>query len=87
MQPTAFLAIKLSYINEIADLCEVVGADVDRVASGIGLDRRIGEAFLKTGPGWGGSCFPKDTRAFEVYGGRLRRAFAAGASSDRCERA
>jgi len=62
----AFLAVKISYINEIADLCEVVGADVDRVAAGIGLDRRIGAAFLKAGPGWGGSCFPKDTRALKA---------------------
>lgn len=62
----AFLAVKISYINEIADLCEVVGADVERVAAGIGLDRRIGAAFLKAGPGWGGSCFPKDTRALKA---------------------
>ena len=62
----AFLAVKISYINEIADLCEVVGADVDHVAAGIGLDRRIGAAFLKAGPGWGGSCFPKDTRALKA---------------------
>ncbi len=59
----AFLAVKISYINEIADLCEAVDADVGEVARGIGLDRRIGPAFLSTGPGWGGSCFPKDTRA------------------------
>jgi UDPglucose 6-dehydrogenase len=62
----AFLAVKISYINEIADLCEMVGADVDRVAAGIGLDHRIGAAFLKAGPGWGGSCFPKDTRALKA---------------------
>lgn len=62
----AFLAIKISYINEIADLCETVGADVDLVAAGIGLDHRIGAAFLKAGPGWGGSCFPKDTRALKA---------------------
>ncbi|MEN0087582.1 MAG: UDP-glucose/GDP-mannose dehydrogenase family protein [Pseudomonadota bacterium] len=59
----AFLAVKISYINEIANLCERVGADVDQVANGMGLDARIGRAFLNTGPGWGGSCFPKDTRA------------------------
>ena len=59
----AFLAIKVSFINEVADLCEVVGADVRDVANGLGLDHRIGSAFLRTGPGWGGSCFPKDTRA------------------------
>jgi UDPglucose 6-dehydrogenase len=59
----AFLATKLSYINEIADLCEHVGANIKDVASGIGLDRRIGPKFLQAGPGFGGSCFPKDTRA------------------------
>ncbi|MGA0533604.1 UDP-glucose dehydrogenase family protein [Hansschlegelia sp. KR7-227] len=59
----AFLAIKVSFINEVADLCEVINANVNDVALGIGLDHRIGAAFLKTGPGWGGSCFPKDTRA------------------------
>lgn len=59
----AFLAMKVSFINEIADLCEAVGADIDSVAHGMGLDSRIGAAFLKPGPGWGGSCFPKDTRA------------------------
>lgn len=62
----AFLAVKISYINEIADLCEVAGADVERVAAAIGLDRRIGRAFLNAGPGWGGSCFPKDTRALKA---------------------
>ncbi len=62
----AFLAVKVSYINEMADLCEAVGADVEHVAAGIGLDRRIGRAFLKAGPGWGGSCFPKDTRALKA---------------------
>lgn len=61
----AFLAIKLSFINEVADLCEAVGADVRDVARGIGLDRRIGQHFLQTGPGWGGSCFPKDTMALQ----------------------
>lgn len=59
----AFLAAKLSFINEIADLCEHVDADVDEVAEGIGLDSRIGAKFLKAGPGFGGSCFPKDTLA------------------------
>lgn len=62
----AFLAVKISYINEIADLCEAVGADVEGVADGIGLDRRIGSACLKVGPGWGGSCFPKDTKALKA---------------------
>lgn len=59
----AFLAMKISFINEIADLCEVVGADVQQVAHGIGLDKRIGTRFLNAGPGYGGSCFPKDTVA------------------------
>ena len=59
----AFLALKISFINEIADLCELVGADVQEVASAIGKDRRIGDKFLHPGPGYGGSCFPKDVSA------------------------
>jgi len=59
----AFLATKITFINEIADLCEKVGADVQEVARGIGLDNRIGAKFLHAGPGYGGSCFPKDTLA------------------------
>src|ERR1700743_526718 len=59
----AFLATKITFINEIADLCEKVGANVQEVARGIGLDNRIGTKFLHAGPGFGGSCFPKDTRA------------------------
>ena len=59
----AFLATKISFINEIADLCDAVGADVQQVARGIGLDNRIGNKFLHAGPGFGGSCFPKDTLA------------------------
>ena len=59
----AFLATKITFINEIADLCEKIGADVQEVARGIGLDNRIGTKFLHAGPGFGGSCFPKDTRA------------------------
>jgi UDPglucose 6-dehydrogenase len=60
----AFLAMKITYINEIADFCERVRADIDDVATGIGLDKRIGKRFLRPGPGFGGSCFPKDTRDF-----------------------
>lgn len=59
----AFLATKLSFANAIAALCEHVGANIDDVMEGIGQDKRIGNQFLKPGPGWGGSCFPKDTRA------------------------
>jgi UDPglucose 6-dehydrogenase len=59
----AFLAMKITFINEVADLCEDVGADVQQVARGIGLDARIGAKFLNAGPGYGGSCFPKDTLA------------------------
>src|ERR1700748_115688 len=59
----AFLALKITYINEMAELCEAVGADVQQVARGIGLDGRIGGKFLNAGPGYGGSCFPKDTIA------------------------
>ncbi|MGY9059033.1 MAG: UDP-glucose dehydrogenase family protein [Candidatus Puniceispirillales bacterium] len=59
----AFLAVKISFINQMADLCEKVGADVHDVARGMGLDIRIGSKFLHTGPGYGGSCFPKDTLA------------------------
>src|SRR5450432_398260 len=64
----AFLATKITFINEIADLCEKVGADVKEVARGIGLDNRIGSKFLHAGPGYGGSCFPKDTLAFIKIG-------------------
>jgi len=59
----AFLAVKISFINQIADLCEEVGANVHEVAKGMGLDKRIGSKFLHAGPGYGGSCFPKDTLA------------------------
>jgi UDPglucose 6-dehydrogenase len=68
----AFLAMKITFINEIADLCEAVGADVQQVARGVGLDNRIGSKFLNAGPGYGGSCFPKDTIAL------VRTARAAG---------
>jgi len=59
----AFLAVKISFINQMADLCEKIGADVHDVAKGMGLDKRIGSKFLHPGPGYGGSCFPKDTQA------------------------
>ncbi|MDZ4064827.1 MAG: nucleotide sugar dehydrogenase, partial [Coriobacteriia bacterium] len=61
----AFLSTKISFINEIANLCDRVGADIDSVAHGIGLDGRIGSQFLSAGIGYGGSCFPKDTRALD----------------------
>ena len=62
----AFLALKISYINEVANLCEKVGADVRQVAIGMGQDGRISSKFLHPGPGFGGSCFPKDTKAFSI---------------------
>src|SRR5690606_10006543 len=72
----AFLAMKITFINEIAELCEKVGADVQEVARGIGADNRIGAKFLNAGPGYGGSCFPKDTLALvktgQDYGAPLR---------------
>lgn len=64
----AFLATKISFINEIANLCEQVGGDVQKVAKGIGMDQRIGSRFLHAGPGYGGSCFPKDTLALARTG-------------------
>jgi UDPglucose 6-dehydrogenase len=69
----AFLAMKITFINEVADLCEALGGDVQAVARGIGLDKRIGSKFLHAGPGYGGSCFPKDTLAL------VRTAADAGA--------
>lgn len=69
----AFLATKITFINEVADLCEKIGANVQDVARGIGLDNRIGSKFLHAGPGYGGSCFPKDTMAL------VRTAQEAGA--------
>ncbi len=72
----AFLAVKITFINEMADLCEKVGANVQEVARGIGLDGRIGSKFLNAGPGYGGSCFPKDTLALSKtandYGAPVR---------------
>ncbi|MFD0958221.1 UDP-glucose dehydrogenase family protein [Paenibacillus chungangensis] len=67
----AFLATKISFINEIANICEKVGADVLRVAEGMGRDRRIGPSFLKAGIGYGGSCFPKDTKALIQIAGHV----------------
>jgi len=63
----AFLATKISFINEIANLCEAVGADVQVVAKAMGMDRRVGSKFLHAGPGYGGSCFPKDTQALVAF--------------------
>ncbi len=83
----AFLAVKISYINELADLCERVGADVHDIARGMGLDRRIGPKFLHPSPGYGGSCFPKDTRAIlataSEHGVQLRIVEAAVEANDR----
>ena len=77
----AFLATKISFINEMADLCEKVGANVQDVARGMGLDNRIGAKFLHAGPGFGGSCFPKDLRALlrtsEEVGSELKIVGAA----------
>jgi UDPglucose 6-dehydrogenase len=64
----AFLATKITFINEIANLCDAIGCDVHDVAKGMGMDNRIGRKFLHPGPGYGGSCFPKDTRAFTKVG-------------------
>jgi UDPglucose 6-dehydrogenase len=87
----AFLATKITFINEIADLAERVGADVQEVARGIGLDNRIGSKFLHAGPGFGGSCFPKDTRALvktaEDYDVPLRIVEAVLAVNDARKRA
>ena len=82
----AFLAMKITFINEMADLCEAVGADVQQVARGIGLDKRIGSKFLHAGPGYGGSCFPKDTialvRTAQQYGAPTRLIEATVAVND-----
>ena len=59
----AFLATKITFINEIANLCEKTGINVEDISIGMGLDKRIGDRFLRAGPAYGGSCFPKDTRA------------------------
>ena len=70
----AFLAMKIHYINEMANFCEKTGADIDEVAHGMGLDSRIGKKFLNPGPGFGGSCFPKDTMAM-AYMGRTNNVY------------
>jgi UDPglucose 6-dehydrogenase len=71
----AFLAMKLSYVNAIAALCEAVGADADDVMLGMGYDSRIGNKFLRPGPGWGGSCFPKDTKALHFLSSQAGYSF------------
>ena len=71
----AFLATKISFINEMAQLCELTGADIEKVADGMGLDPRIGRSFLSAGLGWGGSCFPKDVRALETSAGYHGQSF------------
>jgi len=87
----AFLATKITFINEMADLCEQVGADVQEVARGIGLDKRIGPKFLHAGPGYGGSCFPKDTLALvktaQDYAAPLRIVETVAAVNDQRKRA
>ncbi len=87
----AFLATKITFINEIADLCEAVGADVKDVSRGIGLDKRIGSKFLHAGPGYGGSCFPKDTLALlktaDDHGVPMRIVEATAAVNDSRKRA
>jgi UDPglucose 6-dehydrogenase len=87
----AFLATKITFINEIADLCEAVGADVQQVARGIGLDNRIGQKFLHAGPGYGGSCFPKDTLALiktaQDFGAPIRIVETVAAVNDQRKRA
>lgn len=86
----SFLAIKLSFVNDIATLCETTGANPLDVMHGIGLDTRIGNRFLQPGPGWGGSCFPKDTRALksiaEDYGLQMPLITAAIESNDRAHK-
>ena len=87
----AFLAAKITFINEIADLCEKAGANVQDVARGIGLDNRIGSKFLHPGPGFGGSCFPKDTQALmrtaQEFGAPLRIVEAVNSINDLRKRA
>jgi UDPglucose 6-dehydrogenase len=87
----AFLATKVSFVNAVANLCEAVGADVREVVLGMGYDKRIGFEFLKPGPGWGGSCFPRDTRALLGIGEEAGYDFsllrgAIDVNDDQCER-
>ena len=86
----AFLAVKITFINEMADLCEKAGADIQDISHGIGLDRRIGTSFLNAGPGFGGSCFPKDTLALvktaQDYGRPLRLVETTVAINDQRKR-
>lgn len=70
-----FLANKIAFINEMADLCEVIGADISKLSHGIGLDKRIGSAFLQAGPGFGGSCFPKDILALQQLSKKIDSEF------------
>jgi UDPglucose 6-dehydrogenase len=85
-----FLATKISFINEVAEICEAAGADVEVVAHGMGLDNRIGAKFLRPGPGFGGSCFPKDTRAVaqiaDEHGLRFEIIDAVLSANDRVQR-
>src|SRR5471032_3009348 len=67
----SFLSLKISYINAVANICEAAGADVELVADGIGMDKRIGRNFLNAGLGYGGSCFPKDVKAFIAISDQL----------------
>jgi UDPglucose 6-dehydrogenase len=87
----AFLATKITFINEMADLCEQVGADVNDIARGMGLDNRIGGKFLHAGPGFGGSCFPKDTMALiktaQDHGAQLRIVETVSAVNEQRKRA
>ena len=71
----SFLTCKIAFINEMADLCEVIGADINKVSTGMGLDKRIGSDFLKAGPGFGGSCFPKDILALQYLTTQIKSDF------------